>query len=210
MPQENAGSLDAKISTAKAVVDCLVSIASGYESDEWMAKFHLVKCALDEGRLRDAIREESKLTSSRSSARSEISGGLAKMLEEAMAVLLRHLHYPGHVEPAMELGELPKSVTVPKTITAPDSLFIRNCRIRFRYQCPKTWEQLPPGADMAIRHCEQCQKDVFLCRSPDEWEAHSKAGHCVALEGFSPLPLRLLGFPDYSGDADREVSDVHL
>lgn len=106
-----ANSLQAKVDTAKAVVDRLVSISTGVESDQWMEKFHAVRTALAEGRLKDAIREEARLTSSPTAAQWIVSRELAKTLESAMGVLCRQVHYPNHVEPVLKLGELPNEVT---------------------------------------------------------------------------------------------------
>lgn len=215
MRHKQPASLETKVATAKAVVDCLVSIGAGFESDEWMQKFRLVKSALDEGRLRDAIREELQSTSSWTASNWIVSGELAKTLEEAMAVLLRQLHYPDHSEPDLELGVLPHDVTVsgrtghgsPPPVN--DELRILGCRFRFRFQCPKTWEQLVPAGDSAIRHCETCDRDVFLCRNEPEWQEHSRANRCVALEAFErSIPEPLLGFPMFTeleGDEPNHV-----
>lgn len=209
MPLKQAGTLDAKVATARAVADCLVSIASGFESDEWMEKFRSVKTALDEGRLRDAIREECKLTSSWTRAKWKVSGELALTLEDAMGVLSRHVYYPNHSEPTLELRDLPNDVTVSgKTggyhvLGVSGELLITNCRFRFSFQCPKTWEQLVPTEDASIRHCERCDKDVFLCRSEAEWHEHSRAGHCVALEEFERRDIRMtLGLPSRMNEPD--------
>lgn len=122
-----------KVATAKAVVDRLVSVASGVESDDWMAKYRLVQQALAEGRLRDAIREEARLTSSRTGAKWIVSQELSKTLSSTMAVLLRHLHDPGHNEPVMEMGELPTDITAHGTDAERREEALRRLRESFRH-----------------------------------------------------------------------------
>jgi hypothetical protein len=61
-------------------------------------------------------------------------------------------------------------------------LTIRNCESTFRFQCPKTWNELSPTASDGVRHCGVCDCDVFFCTTDEETIEHAKAGHCIARE----------------------------
>jgi hypothetical protein len=58
---------------------------------------------------------------------------------------------------------------------------IENCEPRFKVECPKHWDSLTPTDDEAVRFCETCRKNVFLCRRDREVVEHGREGHCVAL-----------------------------
>jgi len=50
----------------------------------------------------------------------------------------------------------------------------------FEFKCPLHWDDLVVTADNDIRFCHECRKNVFRCRSRNEFEAHRSLGHCVA------------------------------
>ena len=56
---------------------------------------------------------------------------------------------------------------------------IGNCRATFA--CSQTWSILTTTENAAIRSCNACQQQVFLCRDMSEVAAHVKAGHCIAV-----------------------------
>jgi hypothetical protein len=58
---------------------------------------------------------------------------------------------------------------------------IRDCDWKFTFQCPQRWALLAPTEDSAVRTCDVCLKDVYLCTSTDEVECHAVLGHCIAL-----------------------------
>jgi hypothetical protein len=75
---------------------------------------------------------------------------------------------------------------------------IRNCPLPiFRQVCPQKWEALAPTGDAGVRHCGQCDQQVFLCSTAEETLNHARAGHCVAREipDSSELPTMYLGRP---------------
>jgi uncharacterized protein (TIGR02996 family) len=55
------------------------------------------------------------------------------------------------------------------------------CRMAFRFQCPKQWEQLTPTDVGRVRNCESCQQHVHFCTSLQEARSHAARGNCVAL-----------------------------
>jgi uncharacterized protein (TIGR02996 family) len=59
---------------------------------------------------------------------------------------------------------------------------IENCRLEFRFQCPKRWEQLRPTVEETIRFCDQCLRDVVFCESVELAKAHAAVGNCVAVD----------------------------
>ena len=64
---------------------------------------------------------------------------------------------------------------------------VRNCgvaraeppTVRFAFHCPRTWESLDATADPELRHCQDCQEQVFRCHTVSEVAARARAGQCV-------------------------------
>jgi hypothetical protein len=72
---------------------------------------------------------------------------------------------------------------------------IRNCLVRFRTVCPKTWDELSPTpAAEGVRFCGTCAREVFLCTSDADAVMHARAGHCIAKPAPDPrgLPHQVL------------------
>ena len=60
---------------------------------------------------------------------------------------------------------------------------IENCNVRWRFQCPKRWDQLEPTRLPEVRFCSACRKDVFFCDSVElARRLGEERGHCVALD----------------------------
>jgi hypothetical protein len=77
---------------------------------------------------------------------------------------------------------------------------IRNCPLPvFRMVCPRKWEALTPTGDPAVRHCGQCNQDVYFCTADEQTLTHARAGHCIAREipDDSDLPGIYLGRPTH-------------
>lgn len=60
----------------------------------------------------------------------------------------------------------------------------------FNFICPVGWKNMQRTSDPTVRHCEKCDRDVFLCRTESEVEA--KRGQCVAID-FDNQGVQLLG-----------------
>jgi hypothetical protein len=58
---------------------------------------------------------------------------------------------------------------------------IRNCNVRFRFNCPRTWTSLTPTQDQNQRKCEECDRIVYRCFTDTEANWLGKQGKCVAL-----------------------------
>lgn len=75
---------------------------------------------------------------------------------------------------------------------------IWNCDNAFDFRCPRSWESLNPTNEADVRYCEQCQQNVTLCSSPDEFVRLGNAGQCVAVpnaKSFDKLQPHFLGRP---------------
>jgi hypothetical protein len=55
--------------------------------------------------------------------------------------------------------------------------------IRFGYECPRTWAELQPTGEPAVRRCEHCAEAVHDCATLDEAAAHARAGRCISVRG---------------------------
>lgn len=84
-----------------------------------------------------------------------------------------------------------------------DKATIANCH--FKLQCDQPWEGMALTADSTVRHCLQCDKDVFHCTSLEEVAKHASLGHCIAIvpeQGY-----RILGIPEGAGFSSAPWKD---
>ncbi len=63
-----------------------------------------------------------------------------------------------------------------------DRVPVENCDLRFRYVCPKRWENLEPTDDNRVRHCDTCDQNVYYCRSVADARGRALGGQCVAID----------------------------
>ena len=56
---------------------------------------------------------------------------------------------------------------------------IIDCHLAFR--CPRTWAQLTPTKVEGIRHCAECDRDVHLALTAEDFRRHGEEGQCVAV-----------------------------
>ena len=76
---------------------------------------------------------------------------------------------------------------------------IQNCDVHFRFKCPKQWADLKPIADKFIRHCDNCDHDVYYCYSKEELHERAEKNQCVAFCDCDDLAVTL-GLPDVIQD----------
>ena len=57
---------------------------------------------------------------------------------------------------------------------------ISNCR--FAYKCAKTWASLQTTEQSDVKFCDDCQREVFFCRTDSQLVAAIKLNRCVAFE----------------------------
>ena len=82
--------------------------------------------------------------------------------------------------------------------------FINTCSLS--YECPLAWEDLE-GKDK-IRHCNECNKDVFWCDNEADFERHAAKKNCVAFL-LSNIPEPLVGIPAEPEETNTEKSDTN-
>ena len=51
----------------------------------------------------------------------------------------------------------------------------------FLFKCPQRWDRLQPTAEERVRHCTECDRDVHLALTEEEFQRHRDAGHCIAV-----------------------------
>jgi hypothetical protein len=74
---------------------------------------------------------------------------------------------------------------------------IRNCAVKFRYQCPWEWEALEQTESETVRFCNTCNRNVYFCSTDEETISHAELGHCIAREvpSSDELPRVVVGEP---------------
>lgn len=63
----------------------------------------------------------------------------------------------------------------------PEVIVIENCESQFAFVCPRLWDSLMPGADVGVRHCFECNRDVHRADTVEEGRSLAAEGKCVAL-----------------------------
>lgn len=96
---------------------------------------------------------------------------------------------------------------------------LRNCgaaaneptRVRFAFECARSWESLAPGSNPDARRCDGCSREVFLCTSLETAEARARAGDCIAVPNSLAVGAtrdrghHVTGRPDYMAMWAEEV-----
>jgi len=93
--------------------------------------------------------------------------------------------------------------------------------------CPVEWNALKITADSNVRHCGQCDQDVHLCTTPDQFIELAKRNECVALPSTlhvpsgAPTKVHMLGRPspwhyqleqsaaEFWSLIERDAKDIH-
>jgi hypothetical protein len=69
-----------------------------------------------------------------------------------------------------------------RSVVKDGGMAIENCaEALFSFRCPYAWSELQPTNDKSVRHCEICNRSVFLSRSIEEFSSHVSNGNCTAL-----------------------------
>lgn len=53
--------------------------------------------------------------------------------------------------------------------------------VRFKYECPRSWESLQLTETPMERHCDACRRTVYLCTDTEQAENRARSGHCIAV-----------------------------
>ena len=57
----------------------------------------------------------------------------------------------------------------------------REWMMRFRFECPMSWDALSETSP-GVRFCSECERSVHLCETVAEAEALALRGECVAID----------------------------
>jgi len=52
---------------------------------------------------------------------------------------------------------------------------------RFHFKCPQLWSRLQPTPAESVRHCPECDRDVHLALTEEDFCRHSEEGWCIAV-----------------------------
>jgi hypothetical protein len=59
---------------------------------------------------------------------------------------------------------------------------IKNCSAKdFESVCPKHWGKLKPAFSDMVRHCDHCNKKVYLCETDEQIKFYSLVKFCIAV-----------------------------
>lgn len=59
---------------------------------------------------------------------------------------------------------------------------IKNCTAEdFEYACPKLWSELKPSLTAAVRHCDHCNRKVYLCKTDADIKLYTSVNYCIAI-----------------------------
>lgn len=88
---------------------------------------------------------------------------------------------------------------------------IKNCTAHdFAYACPKLWSQLKPAFSDNVRHCDHCNRKVYLCRTDADLQFYTSVDFCVAIADIDieaeKMRLRRQASIDTTG-AERPTTD---
>ncbi len=67
----------------------------------------------------------------------------------------------------------------------------------FRFKCPRVWSNLAPTSVENVRHCGECDREVYLVLTDAQLKAHAAVGHCVAVPVAQPAST---GIDQYTVD----------
>jgi hypothetical protein len=59
---------------------------------------------------------------------------------------------------------------------------IKNCSAKdFESACPKHWDELRPAFSDMVRHCDHCNKKVYLCETDEQISFYTSVKFCIAV-----------------------------
>lgn len=59
---------------------------------------------------------------------------------------------------------------------------IKNCSAKdFATVCPKHWDKLKPAFSDMVRHCDHCNKKVYLCETEEQIKFYTSVKFCIAV-----------------------------
>ncbi len=62
------------------------------------------------------------------------------------------------------------------------SYVFKNCSAKdLDSSCPKRWDSLKPAFSDMVRHCDHCNKKVYLCETDEQIKFYSSVKFCIAV-----------------------------
>lgn len=59
---------------------------------------------------------------------------------------------------------------------------IKNCSAKdFDSACPNHWDKLKPAFSDMVRHCDHCNKKVYLCETDEQIKFYTSVKFCIAV-----------------------------
>jgi hypothetical protein len=59
---------------------------------------------------------------------------------------------------------------------------IENCTADdFEYACPRLWTELKASLTAAVRHCDHCNRKVYLCKTDADIKLYTSVNYCIAI-----------------------------
>ena len=56
----------------------------------------------------------------------------------------------------------------------------------FLFKCPQKWDRLQPTVEEGVRHCVECDRDVHLVLTEEEFRQYSEDDRCIAVPILRP------------------------
>ena len=76
------------------------------------------------------------------------------------------------------------------------NLNIENCEYSVEYECPLDWGNLKKTDDLKIRFCNECNQNVYQCKTGKEMREHIKLNHCIAVKDLLGMIAPPMPSPD--------------
>jgi hypothetical protein len=73
-------------------------------------------------------------------------------------------------------------------------IYINNCEevYTFEYKCPLEWKNLKKTEDSKVRFCDECNKNVYRCKTDEEIDKHRQLNHCIAVNDVLDMPMGMM------------------
>ena len=75
-------------------------------------------------------------------------------------------------------------------------IYIDNCEYTFEYKCPLEWKNLNKTKNSKVRFCDECNKNVYRCRTDEDIDKHIQLNHCIAITDNNIREMGMMMPPD--------------
>ena len=83
---------------------------------------------------------------------------------------------------------------------------IDNCSANnFEFVCPKKWSELRKSYVEGVRHCDQCDRKVYLCKTDDDIRLYDSLNYCIAVIDIQYEQRQLPKSPDVAQAVAPEI-----